>query len=176
MSPSASAAPSLHADNVSEKKECAIDTPAVQTEQPKSDRGWRFWLIFLALCLALFLTALDLVCLPPRAPLLLLLAHRVWLCSLLQASISTALPSIIHDLDGNDSFAWVSSAYTLSCTAILPLSGRFADIFGRRSVMLVAIAIFAVGSAVTGAATSMGMLIAGRSKSRNYPVPRPNHC
>lgn len=68
MSPSASAAPSLHAENVSEKKECAIDTPTVQTEQPKSDRGWRFWLIFLALCLALFLTALDLVCLPPPGP------------------------------------------------------------------------------------------------------------
>ena len=81
-----------------------------------------------------------------------------------QASISTALPSIIHDLDGTDSFAWVSSAYTLSCTAILPLSGRLADIFGRRSVMLMAIVIFAAGSAITGAAGTMGMLIAGRSE------------
>ncbi|KAI0716366.1 iron permease [Earliella scabrosa] len=114
-------------------------TTAKEPPAPTSERGWRFWVIFLALSLALFLTALDL------------------------ASISTALPSIIHDLDGTDSFAWVSSAYTLSCTAILPLSGRLADIFGRRSVMLMAIVIFAAGSAITGAAGTMGMLIAGRT-------------
>ncbi|KAI0739203.1 Mfs1.1 [Daedaleopsis nitida] len=102
-------------------------------------RGWRFWIIFLALSMALFLTALDL------------------------ASVSTALPSIIHDLDGTDSFVWVSSAYTLACTAILPLSGRLADIFGRQVVLLVSILIFAAGSAVTGAASSMTMMIIGRT-------------
>ena len=59
------------------------------------------------------------------------------LVSCAQASVSTALPSIIHDLDGTDSFVWVSSAYTLACTAILPLSGRLADIFGRQLVLLV---------------------------------------
>lgn len=84
---------------------------------------------------------------------------------LLQASVSTALPSIIHDLDGTDSFVWVSSAYTLACTAVLPMSGRLADIFGRQYVLLVAILFFGVGSAVAGAATSMDLLIAGRSMS-----------
>lgn len=84
---------------------------------------------------------------------------------LLQASVSTALPSIIHDLDGTDSFVWVSSAYTLACTAVLPMSGRLADIFGRQYVLLIAILFFGVGSAVAGAATSMDLLIAGRSTS-----------
>ncbi|KAI0676596.1 major facilitator superfamily domain-containing protein [Trametes maxima] len=102
-------------------------------------RGWRFWLIFLGLCLSLFLTALDL------------------------ASVYTALPSIVHDLHGADSFVWVSSAYTLSCATVLPLSGRLADIFGRQAVLLGAIVLFAAGSAVTGAAGSMRMIIAGRT-------------
>ncbi|KAI0764529.1 iron permease [Trametes elegans] len=113
----------------------AATEPAAAPER----RGWRFWIIFLALCTSLFLTALDL------------------------ASISTALPSIIHSLNGTDSFVWVSSAYTLACTAILPLSGRLADIFGRQHVLLVAILLFGVGSAVTGSASSMGMIIAGRT-------------
>ncbi|TFK91205.1 iron permease [Polyporus arcularius HHB13444] len=112
-----------------------------ESEDARSDggRGWRFWIIFLALCMSLFLTALDL------------------------ASVSTALPSIIHDLNGTDSFVWVSSAYNLACTAVLPLSGRLADIFGRREVLLVSILIFGAGSAVTAAAQSMNMLIAGRT-------------
>ncbi|KAH9848348.1 iron permease [Lenzites betulinus] len=114
---------------------------AVPPEPPavSSKRGWRFWIIFLALCTSLFLTALDL------------------------ASVSTALPSIIHDLNGTDSFVWVSSAYTLSCTAVLPISGRLADLFGRQIVLLVAIVLFGAGSAVTGAASSMNMVIVGRT-------------
>ena len=52
-----------------------------------------------------------------------------------KASIGTALPAITHDLhSGATSFAWVSSSYTLAATAILPLVGRIADIFGRRTV------------------------------------------
>ncbi|KAI0332877.1 Mfs1.1 [Cubamyces sp. BRFM 1775] len=111
--------------------------PAAPT--PTAKRGWRFWVIFLALCLSLFLTALDL------------------------ASVYTALPSIVHDLEGADSFVWVSSAYTLSCSAVLPMSGRLADIFGRQRVLLVAIVLFAAGSAVTGAADTMGKIIIGRT-------------
>ena len=53
----------------------------------------------------------------------------------LKASLGTALPAISHDLhSGTTSFAWVSSSYTLAATAILPLVGRVADIFGRRTV------------------------------------------
>ncbi|KAJ8454776.1 hypothetical protein ONZ51_g12836 [Trametes cubensis] len=110
-----------------------------EAQSGPAHRIWRFWLIFLALCVSLFLTALDL------------------------ASVGTALPSIVYDLNGTDSFVWVSSAYTLACTAVLPTSGQLADLFGRRAVLLVAILLFCAGSAVAGAAGSMAMLIAGRT-------------
>ncbi|KAJ7235108.1 iron permease [Mycena haematopus] len=76
--------------------------------------------------------------------------------------MATALPSIVHDLNGTDSFAWVSTAYSLATTAILRFSGRLADVLGRRDVLLAALVVFAVGSAVCGSAHSMATLIAGR--------------
>ncbi|KAG8946149.1 hypothetical protein FRC04_012004 [Tulasnella sp. 424] len=61
--------------------------------------GLQFWLIFIALMVTTFLSAIDLI------------------------SVSTALPTIVEDLDGTD-FAWVGSAYALGSTAILPLIGE----------------------------------------------------
>ncbi|KAG8703167.1 hypothetical protein FRC09_004312 [Ceratobasidium sp. 395] len=113
-----------------------VENTASPTEAPKKDL--RFWLIFLALCVSTFLSALELT------------------------SVSTALPTIVESLNGHD-FAWVGSAYTLGSTAFMPMSGGLAEIFGRRSVMLASLVIFAVGSAVCGAAQSMNMLIAGRT-------------
>ncbi|KAH7925397.1 iron permease [Leucogyrophana mollusca] len=114
-------------------------TTDVKPASRQHPRDWRFWLIFLALCASTFLSALDL------------------------ASIGTALPSIVHDLDGTESFAWVSAAYTLACTSILPLSGKLADIFGRRAVMLTSLLLFALGSVLCATARSMTMLVAGRA-------------
>lgn len=76
----------------------------------------------------------------------------------------------MHDLRGTDSFAWVSAAYTLACTSILPLSGRLAEIFGRRPILLGSLFLFAVGSALCASAHSMKMLIAGRGNER-YTLP-----
>lgn len=45
-------------------------------------------------------------------------------------AVSTALPTIANQLQGGDEYVWVGSAYALSSTAILPLSGGLADIFG----------------------------------------------
>lgn len=81
----------------------------------------------------------------------------------LQSGVGTALPVIVSELHGNE-FEWVGSAYALAATAFLPLSGGLAQVFGRRSVMLSQVLIFAVGSAMCGAAPSLNFLIASRSK------------
>ncbi|KAI0046902.1 iron permease, partial [Auriscalpium vulgare] len=77
-------------------------------------------------------------------------------------AVSTALPTIVRHLHGTD-FIWAGSAYTVASTAILPLVGGLVSVFGRKPVLLTFISIFAVGSAITGAAQNMPMFIAGRA-------------
>jgi EmrB/QacA subfamily drug resistance transporter len=77
--------------------------------------------------------------------------------------ISNALPTIVDDLGSSPAYAWIANSYFLTSTAFQPLYGQTANIFGRRSLTLLAVILFAVGSAVSGSATSIGALIAGRS-------------
>ncbi|KAH9850502.1 MFS general substrate transporter [Lenzites betulinus] len=104
----------------------------------RKKKGAVFWCIFLSICLSLFLAALDLT------------------------AVSTALPTIASDLHASD-FVWVGSAYSLSATAFLPMSGALAQIFGRRPALMTCLVLFAVGSGVAGGAGSMSMLIIGRT-------------
>lgn len=94
-----------------------------------SARGARFWLIFLALGFSLFLSPLELV-----GPAVFIPTHSDSYCTL-QTSTSTALPSIIQDLNGND-FIWIASSYTLSSTAILPMSGGLAEVRAYVSIFI----------------------------------------
>jgi len=85
----------------------------------------------------------------------------------MQSAVSTALPTIVNHFQGKE-FVWVGSAYTLAGTAFLPFSGHLANIFGRRSILMASLILFALGSALCGGAQSMAMLIGGRSMS--FPV------
>ncbi|KAK7012809.1 efflux pump FUS6 [Favolaschia claudopus] len=108
-------------------------------EKPtQARRDWRFWMIFMCVMLSQFITALEL------------------------SVVSTALPTIVNTLHGAQ-FVWIGSAYTLCSTAFVPLSGSLAEIFGRKLLMSGSIVIFAIGSALCGAATSLNFLIAGRA-------------
>ncbi|PAV21574.1 MFS general substrate transporter [Pyrrhoderma noxium] len=78
------------------------------------------------------------------------------------SGIGTALPVIVADLHGKQ-FEWVGSAYTLSATAFLPMSGALAQVFGRRIIMLMQIFYFSLGCVLCGASTTLGFLIAGRT-------------
>ena len=77
--------------------------------------------------------------------------------------ISTAMPSMINDLGSSYAYAWIANAYFLTMTAFQPLYGQTANIFGRRSLTLLAVLLFAIGSAIAGAAPNLGALIAGRA-------------
>ncbi|KAL7278356.1 hypothetical protein ACG7TL_008332 [Trametes sanguinea] len=77
-------------------------------------------------------------------------------------AISTALPTIVQHLNGTD-FIWAGSAYTIASTAILPLIGNLVSAFGRKPILFAFITTFGIGSAISGAAQSMNMLIAGRA-------------
>ena len=72
---------------------------------------------------------------------------------------STAMPTIIGELHGLEHYSWVASIYLLACTVTMPLYGRMADAFGRKRVVLAAIAVFCVASLLASFAQSMTQLI-----------------
>ncbi len=90
----------------------------------------------------------------------LLLAMAV--AALEQTVVSTAMPSIIAQLRGLDIYPWVFSAYLLAATVSTPIYGKLADIFGRKRVLIFGLALFALGSMLSGMARSMPQLIAMR--------------
>jgi EmrB/QacA subfamily drug resistance transporter len=85
------------------------------------------------------------------------------LAALDQTVVATALPQIVTDLHGFDELSWVVSAFLVAATVTVPLYGKLSDLYGRRRMFVVSISIFLVGSALCGAAQSMGQLIAFRA-------------
>lgn len=86
----------------------------------------------------------------------------MFMFSLNQTVLATALPTIVGELDGWDSMLWVSTAFMLASTATMPAYGKVGDLFGRKPLFLVAISIFILGSVIALFADSMAMLITGR--------------
>lgn len=76
--------------------------------------------------------------------------------------VATAMPTVVTELGGLSSYAWVFSIYLLAEVATIPLWGRLADVFGRKPVFLAGMAVFLAGSVLSGLSTSMTMLIVCR--------------
>lgn len=77
--------------------------------------------------------------------------------------VATALPSIVGDLGGVRYLAWVTTAYVLAAGVTTPLYGKLGDLYGQKRLFLFAVAVFVAGSALCGAAQSMGQLVAFRA-------------
>src|SRR6202789_4104902 len=85
------------------------------------------------------------------------------LAALDQTIVSTALPTIVGDLQGGSHIAWVITAYLLATTVSTPVWGKLGDQYGRKIFFQAAIVIFLIGSILSGLSTSMFMLIAFRA-------------
>jgi EmrB/QacA subfamily drug resistance transporter len=72
-----------------------------------------------------------------------------------QSIVGTALPTIAGELGGLDKLSWVVTAYLVTVTVTTPLYGKLSDIYGRSIIYEVAIAIFLLGSVLSGLAGSM---------------------
>lgn len=77
--------------------------------------------------------------------------------------VGTALPTIVGELGGLPLYPWVFSAYLLTSTTTIPLYGRLADLYGRKRVLLTALVVFLLGSALCGMAQSMPQLVLFRA-------------
>jgi EmrB/QacA subfamily drug resistance transporter len=76
--------------------------------------------------------------------------------------VSTAMPQIVAQLGGLRLYAWVFSSFLLTQTAMTVVFGKLADVYGRKPMMLIGIAVFLVGSVLAGFAWSMPSMIAFR--------------
>src|SRR5216684_705415 len=85
------------------------------------------------------------------------------LASLDQTIVGTAMPHIITDLQGFDRYTWVTTAYLLTSTVMIPIYGKLSDLFGRKPIFLIGVVLFLVGSAASGASQTMNQLIAFRA-------------
>jgi EmrB/QacA subfamily drug resistance transporter len=83
----------------------------------------------------------------------------LFLVALDQTVVGTALPKIIADLNGFEHYAWVTTAYLLASTAMIPVIGKLGDIYGRKWFIIAGVAIFLAASALCGAAWGMTELI-----------------
>ncbi|HEX7745513.1 MAG TPA: MDR family MFS transporter [Micromonosporaceae bacterium] len=68
--------------------------------------------------------------------------------------VSTALPRIVGEFGGLDHFTWVVTAYVLGTTVSTPIWGKLGDLYGRKTIFILSILIFLVGSALCGMAGS----------------------
>ncbi len=86
----------------------------------------------------------------------------MFLASLDQTIVATSLSTMARDLDGWALMSWVVSAYLVASTVTTPIYGRLSDIYGRRPVLLIAIALFVGASALCALSQTMPQLIAAR--------------
>lgn len=87
----------------------------------------------------------------------------VFLTALEGTVVATAMPAVIADLGGQDLYALPFSIYLLTLTVSSPLWGRWSDLAGRKTLYLVGVVLFLIGSALSGLAHDMPFLIAMRA-------------
>lgn len=99
----------------------------------------RIWIIFAALIAGMLLSSLD------------------------QTIVSTAMPTIVGQLGGVEHQVWLTTAYLLATTIVMPVYGKFGDVLGRRRLFLIAIALFTVASVGCAFAGDFTQLIIWRA-------------
>src|SRR3954466_10268138 len=80
------------------------------------------------------------------------------LSALDQTIVATAMPVIISQLHGLALYAWVTTAYLLSSTVMVPIWGKLGDLHGRKAILISGILLFLVGSWLSGLAGEFGDL------------------
>lgn len=73
--------------------------------------------------------------------------------------VGTAMPKIVGDLGGLSMMTWLTTAYLLTSTTVVPIAGKLADLLGRKSVYVAGLIIFMAASALCGMANNMTELI-----------------
>lgn len=87
----------------------------------------------------------------------------LFLVALDQTIIATALGKIVEEFNAFSALSWIVTAYLITTTLTVPIAGKLSDSFGRRRVLLVGVAIFALSSLLSGMSGSVTELVAWRA-------------
>ncbi|OJX71289.1 MAG: MFS transporter [Micrococcales bacterium 73-13] len=98
-----------------------------------------------------------------RGPILLAMMLSMGLIAIDSTVLATAVPSIVADIGGFESFPWLFSIYLLAMSVLVPVYSKLADTIGRKPVLLFGIAVFLIGSILCGFAWDMPSLIVFRA-------------
>lgn len=91
------------------------------------------------------------------------LSSALFLAALDTTIVTVAIPTIAQEFNSTTGYTWIGSAYMLASAAMAPMWGKISDIWGRKPIMLIAVAVFWVGSLMCALSKNMGMLIAVRA-------------
>lgn len=87
----------------------------------------------------------------------------LFLVALDQTIIATALGKIVEDFNAFSSLSWIVTAYLITTTMTVPIAGKLSDLFGRRTILLVGVAIFVLASLGSGMSANITDLIIWRA-------------
>jgi len=87
----------------------------------------------------------------------------LFLVALDQTIIATALGKIVEEFNAFSSLSWIVTAYLITTTVTVPIAGKFSDLFGRRRILLIGVAIFVAGSLLSGISANVEQLIMWRA-------------
>ena len=87
----------------------------------------------------------------------------LFLASLDQTVVGTAMPQIISDLGGFTHYTWVTTAYIIASAVAMPITGKLTDMYGRKLFYLAGLSIFTLGSLLSGLSQTMTQIIIFRS-------------
>ncbi len=101
---------------------------------------------------------------PNRAPIAVAgVMLAVFLFAIDATIVSSAMPTVVSQLGDIDLYSWVFSVYMLTSALATPIFGKLSDLYSRRTLILLAIATFVLGSVACGAAQTMTQLIVFRA-------------
>ncbi len=99
----------------------------------------------------------------PRTAVLIALILTMALVAMDTTILATAVPQVVGDLGGFDQVGWVFSIYLLAQTVTIPIYGKMTDLYGRKPILVIGVAVFLIGSALSAGAWNMFSLIAFRA-------------
>jgi len=87
----------------------------------------------------------------------------MFVASISQTIVGPAMPLIVAELGGMEHYSWVATAAMLVSAIVVPVVGKFSDLYGRRGFYIAGLIVFMLGSLVSGLAPNFWTLVAGRA-------------